>query len=189
MSSDHVDLGIKLLSLTLEKDCSETLPSEYPSLGSSLLALLFAVNIPKETQFYAHFAEKRFWSLDLRSLPKTAEYEVLFNLFKADKKALSRAVQVSKMFSKPSNDLFNIGCVETPKVRRRREQAGVLGLGPPPERLLPLLRCRKCSQPGCEKVESVAGTFQVCGRCKTAVYCSKDCQKRAWKEGHKDLCH
>jgi len=28
----------------------------------------------------------------------------------------------------------------------------------------------------------------VCARCKTATYCSKDCQIKAWKAGHKGEC-
>ena len=28
----------------------------------------------------------------------------------------------------------------------------------------------------------------VCARCKTATYCSKDCQTKAWKAGHKREC-
>ena len=28
----------------------------------------------------------------------------------------------------------------------------------------------------------------VCARCKTATYCSKDCQCKAWKAGHKGDC-
>jgi hypothetical protein len=27
-----------------------------------------------------------------------------------------------------------------------------------------------------------------CAQCKAAKYCSKDCQKRAWKAGHKREC-
>ena len=28
----------------------------------------------------------------------------------------------------------------------------------------------------------------VCGRCRTAAYCCKDCQVKDWKAGHKQAC-
>ena len=30
--------------------------------------------------------------------------------------------------------------------------------------------------------------FPVCSKCKRAWYCSQDCQKVAWKKGHKKIC-
>lgn len=44
------------------------------------------------------------------------------------------------------------------------------------------LTCRKCAKP-----ESSKNILQRCGRCKTASYCSRDCQKEDWKE-HKTSC-
>ena len=43
----------------------------------------------------------------------------------------------------------------------------------------------KCTQ--CTKAAPNNGKLQVCGRCKTVQYCSKDCQKANWKE-HKAVC-
>lgn len=40
----------------------------------------------------------------------------------------------------------------------------------------------KCDECGEEK------KVLVCGRCKRARYCSKDCQTRAWKAGHRSTC-
>ena len=30
--------------------------------------------------------------------------------------------------------------------------------------------------------------FRTCSRCDVTRYCSKDCQKKHWKEGHKKEC-
>ncbi|GAQ82366.1 hypothetical protein KFL_001090150 [Klebsormidium nitens] len=46
----------------------------------------------------------------------------------------------------------------------------------------------RCSRPGCDKVETRPRDFQLCGSCKLAVYCGRECQRRAWKAGHKDTC-
>jgi hypothetical protein len=41
---------------------------------------------------------------------------------------------------------------------------------------------------GCEFCGKIDGaTIMKCSRCKTATYCSKDCQKRDWKK-HKAVC-
>eukprot|EP00656_Telonema_subtile_P014767 TRINITY_DN17639_c0_g1_i2.p1 TRINITY_DN17639_c0_g1~~TRINITY_DN17639_c0_g1_i2.p1 ORF type:complete len:760 (-),score=181.63 TRINITY_DN17639_c0_g1_i2:17-2296(-) len=43
---------------------------------------------------------------------------------------------------------------------------------------------RSCAQCG----EAPEGIRLQCARCKTVVYCSKECQKTHWKAGHKDRC-
>ena len=45
---------------------------------------------------------------------------------------------------------------------------------------------RLCDHAGCRKLLTVPGGR--CARCKAAVYCSKECQTRAWKAGHKREC-
>jgi hypothetical protein len=47
---------------------------------------------------------------------------------------------------------------------------------------------RKCQNLKCEKLETQFGDFQVCSKCKLACYCSRECQKIAWKEKHKIEC-
>jgi hypothetical protein len=47
-------------------------------------------------------------------------------------------------------------------------------MGDPPE------TCSGCGTPG--------SGFKKCGRCKTACYCSAECQKKDWKAGHKLEC-
>jgi hypothetical protein len=51
---------------------------------------------------------------------------------------------------------------------------------------VPLDRCEGCE---CDNVEEEFHAFPVCAQCKTAVYCSKKCQRAHWKEGHKTTCH
>ena len=58
------------------------------------------------------------------------------------------------------------------------EQAGAPGRGGKPGRML---ACDACRRAGHED------DMFVCGRCKVAVYCSKGCQRGAWRT-HKALC-
>ncbi|KZV92573.1 hypothetical protein EXIGLDRAFT_836366 [Exidia glandulosa HHB12029] len=49
-----------------------------------------------------------------------------------------------------------------------------------------LSNTRKCNDAQCSRFESDGiseGRFQVCSRCKLPRYCSRECQKRDWKEG------
>ncbi|GAQ82486.1 hypothetical protein KFL_001130050 [Klebsormidium nitens] len=48
--------------------------------------------------------------------------------------------------------------------------------------------CRKCSRAGCDRVEACYKEFKICSGCKLACYCSRECQKNSWKEGHKEVC-
>jgi hypothetical protein len=45
-----------------------------------------------------------------------------------------------------------------------------------------------CGNSGCTQVESTIN-FKKCSSCKNVSYCSKDCQKKAWKNGHKQACN
>jgi hypothetical protein len=49
---------------------------------------------------------------------------------------------------------------------------------PPPRRV--------CA--GCQQREAYFGKFRACGRCKKQHYCSRECQVRAWRAGHKGEC-
>ena len=40
----------------------------------------------------------------------------------------------------------------------------------------------------CAKTQAMAGRLKQCTRCKSALYCSRECQKTAWKK-HKKICH
>ena len=50
----------------------------------------------------------------------------------------------------------------------------------------PAQRRRVCG--GCGASESPGLVFQACSRCRRQHYCTKDCQVRAWKAGHKGEC-
>lgn len=41
--------------------------------------------------------------------------------------------------------------------------------------------CHLCKRP--------SASVMRCGLCKTRAYCSKECQRREWRLGHKRLCH
>ena len=39
-----------------------------------------------------------------------------------------------------------------------------------------------------KKAGSIKETLKCCAKCKAAWYCGRDCQVKAWKEGHKFDC-
>ena len=41
-----------------------------------------------------------------------------------------------------------------------------------------------CGYEGCMK----SGATQQCSRCKVVKYCSRECQRRHWKAGHREEC-
>ncbi|KAF9111098.1 hypothetical protein BGX27_005387 [Mortierella sp. AM989] len=47
---------------------------------------------------------------------------------------------------------------------------------------------RQCAYTGCGKWESKPREFAKCRRCRKAKYCSKQCQSKAWNEGHRWWC-
>lgn len=44
---------------------------------------------------------------------------------------------------------------------------------------------RQCANMSCGKWEKFSREFAKCRRCRKAKYCSKECQSRAWQEGHR----
>jgi serine/threonine protein phosphatase PrpC len=47
---------------------------------------------------------------------------------------------------------------------------------------------KKCSNPTCNNIETAVGEFKTCGKCKSVFYCSRECQAKHWKAGHKIEC-
>lgn len=47
---------------------------------------------------------------------------------------------------------------------------------------------RKCANVHCTKWEQKPREFAKCRRCRKAKYCSKECQSKAWSEGHRWWC-
>ncbi|XP_062566982.1 uncharacterized protein LOC134229280 [Saccostrea cucullata] len=45
-----------------------------------------------------------------------------------------------------------------------------------------------CSSPACRKLETEKEKFLYCGKCRLSRYCSPECQKEHWKQGHKEMC-
>lgn len=55
-------------------------------------------------------------------------------------------------------------------------------------------RCAQCLESSNPKLKKCAycnkgGILQLCSRCKVVRYCSRDCQLKDWKNGHKNQCH
>lgn len=48
---------------------------------------------------------------------------------------------------------------------------------------------RQCASMTCGKWEKYPREFAKCRRCRKAKYCGKDCQSRAWAEGHRFWCN
>ncbi|KAI7867424.1 hypothetical protein BDF14DRAFT_1874970 [Spinellus fusiger] len=49
------------------------------------------------------------------------------------------------------------------------------------------IRHKQCANQ-CDKIETYENEFKRCGQCQRVVYCSRECQKQHWKEGHKAVC-
>lgn len=47
---------------------------------------------------------------------------------------------------------------------------------------------RQCANMTCGKWEASPRQFAKCRRCRKAKYCSKECQSKAWSEGHRFWC-
>ncbi|WWC90633.1 uncharacterized protein L201_005569 [Kwoniella dendrophila CBS 6074] len=47
---------------------------------------------------------------------------------------------------------------------------------------------RQCANMSCGRWEKFPREFAKCRRCRKAKYCSKECQSRAWQEGHRFWC-
>ncbi|KIJ35499.1 hypothetical protein M422DRAFT_232923 [Sphaerobolus stellatus SS14] len=47
---------------------------------------------------------------------------------------------------------------------------------------------RQCANVQCGKWETFPREFAKCRRCRKAKYCGKDCQSKAWSEGHRFWC-
>lgn len=45
-----------------------------------------------------------------------------------------------------------------------------------------------CSGPNCTRFSRFPGLLKICSGCELYHYCSKQCQKKAWKTGHKSDC-
>ena len=46
-----------------------------------------------------------------------------------------------------------------------------------------------CCNPMCSNEDDkIAPKFKYCAKCKYARYCSKECQRMHWKNGHKEAC-
>jgi hypothetical protein len=44
---------------------------------------------------------------------------------------------------------------------------------------------RQCAYMSCGRWEKFPREFAKCRRCRKAKYCSKECQSKAWSEGHR----
>jgi hypothetical protein len=55
-----------------------------------------------------------------------------------------------------------------------------------------IIALKKCSYYDCKNVETFINKqlklFSVCASCEKVSYCSKKCQKKDWKHGHRDVC-
>lgn len=47
---------------------------------------------------------------------------------------------------------------------------------------------RQCANMSCGRWETFPREFAKCRRCRKAKYCSKECQSKAWQEGHRFWC-
>ncbi|GAQ87883.1 hypothetical protein KFL_003850040 [Klebsormidium nitens] len=193
-SKERIDVATRLLYLTLKENEDILQLSDYSSLESSLLALYSLGNqVGGALQRFILFAAQQFWRNELHHLSAEQMHAALTDRFEADEGAVRRSVQLRKVFSTPSEESCGAHYVFVRKAtqKARKERADSVDLEtsnlPLKQRHVYVER-RKCSNTRCRMIESVAGSYKKCGRCKIAVYCSRECQKLAWKEGHKELC-
>jgi MYND finger len=53
---------------------------------------------------------------------------------------------------------------------------------------IPNYRCHDHACANCKVAPSASVVIQICGHCKAVGYCSKNCQKKHWRLGHKVDC-
>ncbi|KAL7486202.1 hypothetical protein ACHAW6_012503 [Cyclotella cf. meneghiniana] len=72
----------------------------------------------------------------------------------------------------PNTNLFNEENLATPKQRNFSR------------RVMPVKQCARCGVTN----EEANRRMKICSRCKSAYYCSKDCQSKDWYNNHKMTC-
>lgn len=180
-SKEQIVFAARILFFTFAIDPEHKFLSEYPSIWSSLLAL---ANCGPDIEgirrqaflMVLHCLEQ---VKDFEYNPEAPAVDVVYSLFKADEAAVRRAVQLRRMFTAPSEDVSHFRYLEKP---RKKQTTGAPGETVADDKgypgfsnvsLKPRLERRKCSEASCCDVEAEGGTFQVCGKCRIAVYCSK----------------
>jgi len=109
-------------------------------------------------------------------------FPILQDLFECYRKFgdKKRAKQILKRMKRINKNHSNI-CHLEKKLARMKES------GKRSKTKVKATRCR-CSNPYCHKVEQKACEFSLCERCESVKYCSRRCQVKHWKSGHRENC-
>ncbi|GAQ83110.1 hypothetical protein KFL_001360070 [Klebsormidium nitens] len=184
-SAAGIESALDLVMRMIDEDAARMAPllQRRKSISDSLLALELS-SCPDEGMKGKGFeillsANAKLQELDRRSfqvgylrLPSDREMKAIQELAAKDHNVARRKKQLDAIFSPKASP--------GGEDHRSRDPAG---------KLTPMAGPRKqCARSDCLRVEATAREFKVCAQCKLVVYCSAECQKSAWKEGHKQEC-
>lgn len=175
-STKQVDVAIRLLFLIVRLDLHETGISEHPDLGSSIVALLSLEDMIGDVAWnMAFYVAAEYFKRELKDLSNEKTLSFFNERFRSDEKAMRKAAQVRKLFSAPTEKMKTSCYVERRRAKEDAELQAVQKVmsSSPAVPSRPRLDRRNCSQNNCGNVETMAGSFRVCGRCRLAVYCSR----------------
>lgn len=127
---------------------------------------------------------KRIEPTFLLTLKEIASNEA-WNNFMAAQILPSQAKKILIRFKKATNTVENEGKAVGQLDNLEKDLVSMmLGLKMRPE----YGKNKICDGLDCVEIELTPGEFPHCGKCKQAVYHSKECQVKAWKAGHKKAC-
>lgn len=178
MSRGQIKLALKVLAMLVMCGYQQGLSSgghlvvEY-QLDSSLLAMLkVGESLEKSLQVFATDVANVIWKDDFAKLKGLDQLEAFMQArFDKDEQARCRATELGRIFSALASDgAPEFRSLERPKAKTKDIEPNYLR---PMFAVRERLECRKCARLGCDSLETDAGTFQICGRCKRVVYCSR----------------
>lgn len=103
----------------------------------------------------------------LPALPHISQTHNVFSL--VERYTFRNSVTDPNMYKIPEDLHYWAGVIMRNACRKDDARAGI----------------RQCAHMSCGKWEKSAREFAKCRRCRKAKYCSKECQSKAWSEGHR----
>jgi hypothetical protein len=101
---------------------------------------------------------------------------------KSDKQEPAAADAAPPEEEKPQHKVEKVAATTKPSIKEEKETATDKEKEAEQEEET----TKKCE--GCDAAETSSGAFKLCAKCKQVRYCSRDCQKKHWKEHKKDCC-
>lgn len=164
------DLGHLVASMDRNAD-----PHAYTDDTILLSLQLFAYlsKYPHVRSAFHHPTRPLHYGVDISpeaKLPERPNFAKTANMFSLVERFTFRAAPPDPDMPKiPSDIQYWAGVIMRNACRKDDSRAGI----------------RQCANMSCGKWEAYPRQFAKCRRCRKAKYCSKDCQSRAWQEGHR----